>query len=276
MAEGVSNMVTTRVAFLIAFGTTSIVTFPATGANACERPDWSGRVKSVIVTEASFDAATGRVGERRQALRAEVSRDGRTIETTVYGYVPSEPDSKLTSHFDGERLVRQVETMDGKAVSTTNCSYDPQGRLIEAKTQSGNAELSTHQIYEYGSGSIRLRVKSLGEWHVVNQTLDARGRVIKEVEFNEERATIERTSEYIYSENRKDECVVSLADPRRHCATTVVDSHGNEIDFRGDEQSRRNTFEYDSVGNWVSKRTSITGPRRSTIETIVERKIEYW
>jgi hypothetical protein len=110
---------------------------------------------------------------------------------------------------------------------------------------------------------------------VINQTTDNLGRVIKEEVLDEARAGVDYTTEYTYSGAREEQCRVYRNAPRRHCSTIVRDSHGNEIEFVAEDQTRKTSLEYDSVGNWISKRTSVTGVG-GTVETIVQRKIEYW
>jgi hypothetical protein len=272
----------------VTLATLLVLTATPSRADACERSDLLGRVKSVIVTEALVDPLSGKIGEPRLAFRTDVSSDGGIVEMTVYAPGPSaEPASKSTAHFESGRPVREVETVNGKAVSTSTCSYDAQGRLVEARTQSEKGERSMVETYEYGSGFIRRRARILGQWKVMNQTLDALGRVVKEVFLDEARSTVEQTIEFTYSSDRQEQCVVSFFDPRRHCSTTIRDSHGNEIEFLTEGETRKTTFEYDSVGNWISQRKRVTtdGPRapdaagtRPTLilETIVQRKIEYW
>ena len=70
-------------------------------------------------------------------------------------------------------------------------------------------------------------------------------------------------------------CSISARDPKRHCITTVLDSHGNEIEVRAEGQTRKISREYDAVGNWISERTAVIRPH-GAVETIVRRKIEYW
>jgi hypothetical protein len=108
----------------------------ATPSSACDRSDLHGRVKSVIVTQLDVDPITSKIGEPRLALRTDVSKDRGIEETTLYAFEsPTEPREKLTSYFENGRLTRQVEAADGKTVSTTTtCSYDAQGRLLEVKT----------------------------------------------------------------------------------------------------------------------------------------------
>ena len=167
---------------------------------------------------------------------------------------------------------------NGKTVPSMNCSYDQQGRLVEARTGLNTRELSTVETYRSGAGFIRRRAQVFGSWYVTNQTLDATGRVVKEVELDEARSTILRTSEFTYGVDRKEQCSISFRDPRprRECGTIVQDSHGNEIEVRGEFQTRKTSFEYDAVGNWVSRRLAVIGPRGPSVETIVQRKIEYW
>jgi hypothetical protein len=157
------------------------------------------------------------------------------------------------------------------------CSYDSQGRLIEARTGSEFSEFAFVDTYEYGPGLIRRRsVATPGGPSVTTQTLDSNGRVIKEVVVDEATSTVQVTIEVTYDGSRKEACGVSVLDPRRQCAMTVQDSHGNEIEFVAEGQTRMTSFEYDSVGNWITKRTTISGSFGVTVVTIYQRKIEYW
>jgi hypothetical protein len=143
--------------------------------------------------------------------------------------------------------------------------------------RSDNGERSIVETYEYGSGFIRRRVVTFGGPLVITQTLDTAGRVVKEVQVAEATATLSRTVDVTYADNREERFEVSTRNPRRQCSTTVRDSHGNEIEVRAEGHTTKTSFEYDSVGNWVLKRTASIGPPRDTsVETIVRRKIEYW
>jgi hypothetical protein len=264
---------------VIAAGFLFLLTANPNNAYSCDRSDLLGPVKSVIVTEALVDPITAKIGGARLALRIDVSKDRAIEETTLYALEsPAEPREKITSYFENGRLTRQLEAADGKTVTTTvTCSYDLQGRLVEGRIQSDNSERSRIETYEYGSGFIRRRARIFGQWKVTNQTLDALGRVVKEVTLDEAKSTVEETSEFTYSGDRQEQCSVTFLDPRRRCATTVRDSHGNEVEFLGESQTRETTFEYDSVGNWISKLTLVTRPPSTPkVETIVRRKIEYW
>jgi hypothetical protein len=261
---------------LITVGILFLLVANPSNAYSCERSDLLGSVKSVIVTEAFVDPITAKIGETRLALRIDVSKDRAIEETRLYALEsPAEPREKITSYFENGRLTRQIEVADGKTISrTVTCSYDAEGRLTEVRTNSNNGELITIEKYEYGSGTIRRRAQVLGHWTVTNQTLDALGRVVKEVTLDEAKLTIENTSEFTYSGDTQEQCIVTSLDPRRRCATTVRDSHGNEVEFLAEGQTRKTTFEYDSNGNWISKRTLVRAT--SNVETIVRRKIEYW
>ena len=263
--------------YLAALTLASVVIVIPSRADACGQSDLLGRVKAIIATEALVDLMTGRIGEARQVLSIFAAQDGGIVETTLYGSGRRpEPRSKLTAYFQGGKLARQFEVVDGKTISTTTCSYDEQGRIVETRTQSENAEHNIVETYEYGSALIRRRVKTFGGPSVVTQTLDATGRVVKEVEFNEAMSKVVQTIDFTYTDGREERCGVSFIDPRRKCKTIVRDSHGNEVETRAEGQTVRTSFEYDSVGNWVSKRTVISGPRGTSVDIIVRRKIEYW
>lgn len=277
MGEGARTMVDLRIICVAAFGAWVVAPI-SSRAEACGPSELRGRVKSVIVTEALVDPMTGKIGQALQRVRIEVSQDAAIVETTLYAPEQSvEPSSKLTAYFENGRPTRELQTANGKTVATTTCSYDAEGRVVEARTQSENAERSMVETYEYGSGFIRHRASMFGRWKVINQTLDASGRVVKEVVLDEATSTVEQTNEFTYRGGRKEQCSVFSRDSRRRCSTTVVDSHGNETEMLAEGQSRKTSLEYDSIGNWVSKRISITGPRENArVEMIVRRKIEYW
>lgn len=261
----------------VVIGIVSVFTLLPDRLEACEPSDLRGRVKSVIETEALVDSVTGKIGRARQVLRIDVSQDGGIAETTLaLGGRSAGPPATSTTYFENGRPVRRLETQNGKTVAAMTCSYDSQGRLVEAKTGSDNSEFLTVDTYEYGPGFIRRRSSTNGVPAVITQTLDAKGRVIKEVVVDEATSTVQVTAEVTYDGNRKEACGVSARDPRRQCATTLHDSHGNEIEFVAVGQTRKTSFEYDSVGNWISRRTAVIGPKGTTVETIVQRKIEYW
>jgi hypothetical protein len=269
-------MVILKTVFWAAFGITSVLTVIPSRADACSRPELLGRVKFAILTEAFVDPVSGKIGDARLVSRIEVSKDGAIAENTLYSpQPPGEVSSKLTASFENGRLARQIQVANGKTTSTMNCSYDSLGRLTELKIQSDNGERSMVETYEYGVGLIRRRAKTFSGLSVINQTTDNLGRVIKEEVLDEARAGVDYTTEYTYSGAREEQCRVYRNAPRRHCSTIVRDSHGNEIEFVAEDQTRKTSLEYDSVGNWISKRTSVTGVG-GTVETIVQRKIEYW
>jgi hypothetical protein len=248
-------------------------------ADTCERSELLGAVKSVSVTEELVDPTTGKIGAARLAFRTDVSKDGSIVEMTIYAPDSTDPLLKFTSTFESGRPIRQLEIVNGKTVSTTTCSYDAQGRLVEARTD-GKGELNTVEVYEYESGSTRRRSMVFGRWKMTHRTLDTLGRIAREVILDEATSAIEQTSEFKYQGGRQEQCSVNANDPspavrsRRVCSTTVRDSHANEIEFLTEGQTRKTAIDYDSVGNWISKRTTFIGP--STIEMIVRRKIEYW
>lgn len=271
---------TTSCRMVVTLGILLVLTATPSRADACKPSDLLGRVKSIIVTEALVDPITGKIGEAPLAFRTDVSSDGGIGEMTIYAPGPSaEPTSKSTAYFASGRPVRQLQTVNGKTVETSTCSYDAQGRLGESRTQSDKGERSMVETYEYGSGFIRRRARVFSKWQVTDQTLDALGRVVKEVVLDEATSSVLQTSEVTYSGDRQEQCWVYVYrnDPRRHCSTTVRDSHGNEIEVLTEGETRKTTFEYDSVGNWMSQRTIHTGALpASTFEMIVRRKIEYW
>lgn len=275
MGRGTGTMVIRNIVCLAALGTASVLTVWPSPVEACGRSEFLGHVKSVVVTESLVDS--GKIGRAREVLRVDVSHGGNVEETTQFAPARSaERSTRITAEFKGGRLTRQLEVTNGKTVSTMTCSYDAQGRLTESNTQADNAELSNVETYEYSPGFIRRRTRVFSQWKLVTQTLDATGRIVREVVLDEANATVEQTTEFRYDGDRTEQCSVSSRDPRRHCGTKVQDSHGNEIEFVAEGQTRRTSYEYDSVGNWISRRSSVTGPRETTVETIVQRKIEYW
>lgn len=277
MGTNCGTMVTTRNSYLTALGFASVLLAVPNDAFACGSSELNGRVKSVTATEAQVDPLTHRIGDARLVLRTIVTEDGAIVETTHQPSGPStQPSRRFTAYFENGRLARQVETVDGKMMSTRVCSYDAQGRVVEVTTQSENGERSKSERYEYGDGLIRRRITGAGGASVITQTLDGDGRVIKEVEINETMSKVVHTTDFTYAENREERCGISFLDSRPLCKVIIRDSHGNEIEVRTVDQTIKTTFEYDSAGNWISRRTTVSGRLRTSVETIVQRKIEYW
>lgn len=264
---------------LATIGLAAVLSILANRSEACQPSDLIGRVKSVSVSEVIIDSATGHIDGVRQVLRIDVSQDGAVAKTTLaLSGRYAGPPATSTMYFENGRPVRALQTAKGKTVPAMTCSYDPQGRLVKAITGSEFSEFSTTETYEYGPALIRRRTNVIpgGEPSVTTQTLDANGRVIKEVVVDEATSTVQRTSEVTYDGNRKEECEVSSRNSRRQCVTTVQDAHGNEIEVVAEGRNEKTSFEYDSVGNWISKRTSVTGLYPGKVVTIEQRKIEYW
>ena len=281
MASGTRTMVIlVNTPFLLAtVAAASALSMVPSRSEACQPPDLIGRVKSVIVSEVIVDPPTGRIEGVRQVLRTDFSEDGKLAKTTLASSRRSAgPPATSTTHFENGRPVRGFETVNGKTVPSMSCSYDSQGRLVEAITGSENSEFLITESYQYDAGVIRRRTSSIpgGGPTVATQTLDGNGRVIKEVETDEATLTVRRTIEITYDGNRTEACVVSSFASSRDCSTTVQDARGNEIEFVQRDSKRTSTFVYDSVGNWISKRIAITRFPGVGIVTIQQRKIEYW
>jgi hypothetical protein len=260
------------------FGIAAALSVVPTRSAACTPWDLRGRVKSVLVSEVDVDSATGLIERVRQAVRIDVSEAGDVATWTLPGSRRSAgPPTISTTYFENGRPVRGSETVNGKTVTSMTCSYDGRGRLVEARTGSENHESRITDHYEYAPGLIRRRSNIIpGGRTVTTQTLDSEGRVIKEVEVNEATSAVLRTTEISYDANRKETCVVSASASRGVCLTSIHDTHGNEIEVIGAGERRTTSFVYDSIGNWISKRTAISGPDGYTLVKIEQRKIEYW
>lgn len=269
-------MVNLRVISLAALGIAAVLTVIPVRAEACKPSDLRGRVKSVIETEFMVDPITGKIGEGRLADRVDVSQDGAVFEMAIYAPGSADPALKSTTHFESGRPVRGFHTAKGKTVPSLTCSYDAQGRLVASRTGSNYTEFLITDTYEYGSGFVRRRTVGIGGPSVTTETLDADGRVVKEVVLDEATATVHRTSEFTYDGNRTETCVSSQRDPRRQCVTTVKDSHGNEIEAVEEGRTKKTSYEYDAAGNWVWRRFVSIGSWWPSLEIIVQRKIEYW
>ena len=167
----------TRTVCPAVIGIVSVLTMLPGRLEACEPFELRGRVKSVVETEALVDSVTGNIGPARQVLRIDVSQDGAIAKTTLSVSARSaQPPATSTTYFENGRPVRGTETTNGKTVPAMTCSYDPQGRLVEARTGSENREFGIVDTYEYGPRFIRHRQSSTaGVPLVITQTLDANG-----------------------------------------------------------------------------------------------------
>jgi hypothetical protein len=180
------TMVDNRIICFAAIGIASVFTTLPGRLEACEPFEFRGRVKSVVETEALVDSATGNIGRARQVLRIDVSQNGDTVKTTLsVSRRSAQPPATSTTYFKNGRPVRRLESQQGKTVPAGTCSYDAEGRLVEARTGSEYSEFGSVDTYEYGPGVIRRRSITNGVPAVITQTLDANGRVIKEVVVDE-------------------------------------------------------------------------------------------
>jgi hypothetical protein len=267
-----------RKALVTAIGFAAALSMVPTPSAACTPWDLRGRVKSVLVSEVDVDSATGLIEGLRQAVRIDVSEDDDVATWTLPGSRRSAgPPTTSTTYFENGRPVRGSQTVNGKTVPSMTCSYDVQGRLVEARTGSENQEFRITDHYEYGPNFIRRRSSVVpGGRTVTTQTLDAEGRVVREVEVDEATSAVHRTADISYDGNRKQTCVVSMSASRGVCLTSIHDTHGNEIEVVGAGERRAMSFVYDSVGNWISKKTTITSRDGDTLVKIEQRKVEYW
>ena len=270
---------TNTASLLLTIAVAAALSMVPSRSEACQPRDLIGRVKSVIVSEVIVDPATGYIEGVRQSHRTDFSEDGKLAKTTLASSRRSAgPPATSTTHFENGRPVRGFETANGKTVPSMTCSYDSEGRLVEARTGSENSEHVVTENYQYGPGFIRRRTSAIpgGGPTVTTQTLDGDGRVIKEVEVDEATSTVQRTSEITYDGNRREVCEVSSSATSRECFVTVHDTRGNEIEWIDRDSKRITTFVYDSAGNWISQRIAIT--RFSGFGTVImhQRKIEYW
>jgi len=247
-------------------------------ADACGRFEFLGRVKTISERVDERPGIMTGAGGERPVMRTTVSSDGRTVENVIYDLNP--PFAIVitsTGEYENGRLVRAVQKRGGNVYSTTTCTYDSQGRLIEHVTDS-KGEFSTHEKIEYGPNTVKRRRQVFGSWYVTTETLDDRGRVVKAVEASEDRGTVERTTESVYTGNREELCSVGPPFNRRECGTVVRDSHGNEVESRGGNRTKTTSYEYDAAGNWILQRELInwSGTTPHSLEQIIKRTIEYW
>lgn len=263
-------------AFWAALGIACTLTLVPVRVEACKPPELRGRVKSVITTEAVNEPARGFVGQQEPTSRIDISRDGTVVDMTYLTAQSGQAGSRSTAYLENGKVVRAVDVANGKTISTTNCVYDTHGRLIEATTQSILGERSSVENYEYSAGLIRRRIKSFAGSKIITQTLDDAGRVVKEVVVDETNSKVEQIHEFTYNANRVEQCTSSSSNAPRQCRTVVRDDHGNDVEVSADGETTKNSFEYDSSGNWILKKSAFAKARIPPVERIVRRKIEYW
>lgn len=248
--------------------------------SACEPTPYRGRVKTVSYAEGPVDPSTG-APLRKPSIRYEtrITRDGRT-ETRVSTDVDDGRHAQLgmfattIKEYDGaKRMIRETLKLNGfTPFTTTDCQYDAQGRLLKATTQSTNPEFNRALTYAYGpswrSQQFRTAVASI----LKTVTLDASGRPVKEVTFDELRSLEMSLTDYRQVPEGTEACSRD-AEGKRYCRVSVRDRHGNVTEERSEAGTQTTTYEYDEAGNWIKRVSPGYNP---TSNNAVWRQITYW
>lgn len=250
----------------------------------CRRPIYEGRVKVIVVTETKVDPLSGLpVGLPTKHSEITFSQDGRTstftrFETDTLEAARQKMFPSATSEYNSAGLLtKEVYVFPSRSHQrVTTCEYDRHNRVVKQTTIMINPEASETLEFEYGDGWRRQHFRTAVAEILVSQVVDAKGNVVSEEERDERSGTLRSRTTFTYRPGEVERCAIGDSGVR-FCRTTIRDSHGNEVEVRSGDTFRRDVYEYDSVGNWITKKTTGNGAlAQSSTDTVIRRAITYW
>jgi hypothetical protein len=236
--------------------------------SACEQERLSGHVRSVTVWSGEVVHATSQeTNERFRVSTIAFSDDGRSAtETEFHGL----ERSVGTYEFDASGKLTKVVLLNGSTpLRATECRYDGLGRLTSSssRVRDGGGEIE----YSYGDRLLTVRmVGSAARTTILTYAFDSIGRPVQVTHSDEATGARLSGSRYEYNDGGRATCDVSTV--KAPCTFARIDDHEHVIEevFPGGHV-RRDKFDYDSVGNWVTH----VSDHGSARDTVVWRDITY-
>ena len=196
---------------------------------------------------------------------------------------PEQSYPTRTWKFDSSgRVLTESYLLDGGGYEWT-CHYDDQGQVVQA-VMTSEAEGERIITFTRGDGWRSERFHTSVASILTTQWLDGSGRIIRSVEYDELQRYDRRVTEIRYLPDGREECSGETAADR--CTRVRVDSHGRETEYASpDGNGSTHRWEYDDVGNWVSRVTASfyreptqknAAIKISRFETTWRRDITYW
>ena len=245
----------------------------------CRPFELRGPVKRVLVETQIDDAAP-----RQKKSELLVSRDGRSATMTSYeadapAATPIYPTT-LFEYGDSGRLVRQRLRLDGKTDFTvTECVYDTEHRLSVVTMRSLNPQFDGRKIsFSYSPTMQTELFETPVAKNLTTRTLDAAGRVLKEITIDQLRSFKRDEVEYAYAKDTVTTCWKNPPPlPDRQCNVVRSNDRGDEVERVGESGSLRTIYVYDAHGNWTSRRHQMQNNSGSqAFGDITHRTITYW
>jgi hypothetical protein len=245
----------------------------------CRPKPFKGAVRTIVFQQAAADVRTLRpLANLVVRSVTNVTRDGRTMSEER----PTEADTPIhrqlgvypvtIAEFDSAgRMTSETQKLNGVTPSqTTTCEYDKQGRLIRAVTKHKDPMYDRVLTYSYDRSLRSERFQTAAASILTTVTLGPDGMPQKEVRFDERQQIQKSEIQYRRLDEGIETCVRQGA--QTNCRTTLYDDRGNAIEYRSNAGASKTVYEYDSVGNWVS-RVTMNASGRGEGEW---RKITYW
>jgi hypothetical protein len=215
---------------------------------ACEQERLSGHVRSVTVWSGDVQHGTSQSANgRRVESTVEFSDDGRrATETVSHGF----NQSIRTYEFDAAGKLITYRSGDGDTLfEAMSCRYDSLGRLTASISERPGSEGEI--LYTYGDGRMTVRiVPSLAPTVVLTYQFDETGRPVRAIERDERTGAQRSGSRYEYKDGGRVTCDLT---PAERCTFARIDDHDHVIEETfPDGRRRRESFDYDRSGNWVT------------------------
>jgi hypothetical protein len=228
----------------------------------------SGHVQSVTVWAGEVIHGTSQpANDKRRSSTIAFSDDGRSatetefhgIETTFGKY-----------EFDASGKLTKLVLLNGSTpLQTTECRYDGLDRLISSSswTSGGGGQIQ----YSYADQLLTVRmIGSAARTTMLTYALDSLGRPLQVSQSDEATGDALSGSRYEYRDGGRTTCDLSgAAEP---CSFARIDDHEHVVEqaFPGGHV-RRDKFDYDAMGNWVTH----VSDHGSARDTVVWRVITY-
>jgi hypothetical protein len=238
--------------------------------SACEQERLAGQVRSVTVWSGEVVHATSQeTNERFRVSTIAFSDDRRSAtETEFHGL----ERSVGTYEFDASgKLTKVVLLIGSTPLLTTECRYDGLGRLTSSSSgvSDGGGEIQ----YSYADRLLTVRmVGSAAKTTILTYVFDPTGRAVQVTQSDEATGARLSGSRYEYKDGGRATCDVSTVKAPAPCTFARIDDHEHVIEevFPGGHV-RRDKFDYDSMGNWVTH----VSDHGSARDTVVWRDITY-
>jgi hypothetical protein len=252
---------------MVALGTLLAQPIVAQKRTTTDREFWllKGPVKTVQVERAEIKLKGGQAteGQRRLLSLTTYGEKGDKLEEISYRYDGSVQEKRVFTH-DGVRPQTEVAyNVAGTVISKSFYGYDSEGRASGSSVYGPDGALLRKSVRTYASdGNLAVAASYNPDGSLINKTVfkyDSEGKQAEDIVYNSTGQVIQRSA-------------------RNGDQFNVVLYNGDGTIFL---QSARQTptQEYDSHGNWIKQRASVTNTQSGLTEEsgeVIYRTITYY